>query len=83
MPVMDGFEAARRIRSFEKDYRASLSDSAREAFPAVTIVALTGLGGTAAEQEATASGIDEFLMKPVRRSAVLAMLQKTVPCQTG
>ncbi|KAJ5808087.1 hypothetical protein N7474_009356 [Penicillium riverlandense] len=79
MPVIDGFEAARRIRSFERDYRASLSDSAREAFPSVTIVALTGLGGTAAEQEAAASGIDEFLIKPVKRSDVQAMLQKKHP----
>jgi len=43
MPVMDGFEAAHQIRSFGKVYRASLSDSDRQALPSPIIAALTGL----------------------------------------
>lgn len=76
MPIMDGFEAARQIRSFEKECRASLSGSDKQALPSLAIAALTGLGGTAAQEEAIASGIDEFLIKPVKRSDVQKLLQK-------
>ncbi|KAJ5169266.1 uncharacterized protein N7482_004860 [Penicillium canariense] len=79
MPIMDGFEAVRQIRSFETDYRVSLSGSNREIPPPVTIAALTGLGGAAAKEEAAASGIDEFLIKPVKRADVQAILQKMDP----
>ncbi|KAJ5683717.1 uncharacterized protein N7477_000062 [Penicillium maclennaniae] len=72
MPVMDGFEAARQIRAFEKEYRASHQD-----VPSLSIVALTGLGGAAAEEEASASGIDDFLIKPVKRGDVQKILQKS------
>lgn len=76
MPVMDGFEAARQIRAFEKECRASLSGSDKEVLPSLAIAALTGLGGAAAQEEAIASGIDEFLIKPVNRSDVQKLLQK-------
>ncbi|KAK1716161.1 hsp90-like protein [Colletotrichum acutatum] len=56
MPVMDGFEATRRIRALET--KSSLTRS--------LIIALTGLASADAQQEAFASGIDLFLTKPVR-----------------
>ncbi|KAK2029217.1 hsp90-like protein [Colletotrichum zoysiae] len=56
MPVMDGFEATRRIRAIE----------AEQGFTRCHIFALTGLASTSAQQEAFASGIDLFLTKPVR-----------------
>lgn len=56
MPVMDGFEAARRIRAFERSRSIS----------AAIIIAVTGLGSTEARQNAHASGLDLFLTKPVR-----------------
>jgi CheY-like chemotaxis protein len=77
MPVMDGFEAARQIRAFQDELRASLSDSDREALPSLTIAALTGLGGTAAQEEAVSAGIDEFLIKPVKRANVQEILRKS------
>nr|POE64817.1 hybrid signal transduction histidine kinase b [Quercus suber] len=55
MPVMDGYEAARRIRHHEQKYGLA---------PAI-IIALTGLGSAAAQQEAFDSGMDLFLTKPV------------------
>ncbi|KAF2724946.1 hypothetical protein K431DRAFT_261303 [Polychaeton citri CBS 116435] len=57
MPVMDGFEAARHIRAYERDIGL---------VPPVKIIALTGLGSKAAKDEALASGIDLFMTKPVR-----------------
>lgn len=71
MPIMDGFEAARQIRAFEKECRAS-----NQGLPSLTIVALTGLGGVAAQEEANASGIDDFLTKPVKREDVHKILQE-------
>lgn len=56
MPVMDGFEATRHIRSTE----AELS------LHRCTIFALTGLASADAQQEAFTSGIDLFLTKPVK-----------------
>ena len=56
MPVMDGFEATRRIRSFEHEWELK----------PVTIFALTGLASANAQQEAAQSGIDLFVTKPVR-----------------
>ena len=56
MPVLDGFEAARRIRAFERS---------QGTYPAI-IIAVTGLGSAEARQKAHASGMDLFLTKPVR-----------------
>ncbi|KAH6686966.1 hsp90-like protein [Plectosphaerella plurivora] len=56
MPVMDGFEATRLIRRFEKGGH----------LPRSHIFALSGLASESAQQEAFASGIDLFLTKPVK-----------------
>jgi CheY-like chemotaxis protein len=56
MPVMDGLESTRKIRTFEFSTRSRPS----------IIVALTGMSSASAQQEAFASGIDIFLTKPVR-----------------
>ncbi|KAH7481277.1 hypothetical protein FOMA001_g7924 [Fusarium oxysporum f. sp. matthiolae] len=56
MPVMDGFEATRRIRAFES----------QQGLRPALILALTGLASEEAQREATVSGLDLFLTKPVR-----------------
>ncbi|KAF2773062.1 hypothetical protein EJ03DRAFT_341296 [Teratosphaeria nubilosa] len=56
MPVMDGLEATRKIREYERQ---------RGVVPA-KIIAVTAMGTPQAEQEAFSSGIDLFLTKPVR-----------------
>ncbi|CAG8144775.1 unnamed protein product [Penicillium nalgiovense] len=76
MPVMDGFEAARQIRRLEKAYRAGLSESARHALPPTIVAALTGLNSLDAQKEAFGSGIDNFLIKPVKRPDLHAILQR-------
>ena len=68
MPVMDGFEAARRIRAFERSHNLS---------PA-TIIAVTGLGSAEAQQKARASGMDLFLTKPVRPRELTSVLAPIV-----
>jgi CheY-like chemotaxis protein len=56
MPVMDGLEATRRIREFERKNKVN----------SAVIIALTGLASSSTQQEAFASGIDMFMSKPVR-----------------
>ncbi|TQN69865.1 Hybrid signal transduction histidine kinase B, partial [Colletotrichum shisoi] len=62
MPVMDGFEATKRIREYERENKLQ----------ATTVVALTGLASSDARRDAESAGFDVFLPKPVR----FAELQK-------
>lgn len=66
MPVMDGFEAALAIRRFEQ---ASGS-------PRAIIVAVTGLGDTAAQEKSFTSGMDLFLTKPVKMKELSEILKR-------
>lgn len=66
MPVMDGFEAARAMRRFE-----TASGS-----PRATIIAITGLGDTSAQEQSFTSGMDLFLTKPVKMKEVTGILKK-------
>ena len=65
MPILNGFEATRRIRQFEQQKNLE---------PA-TIIALTGLGSASAQQEAYSSGVDLFLTKPVRLKDLTRVLE--------
>jgi CheY-like chemotaxis protein len=65
MPVMDGFEATRRIRAHESEQHLE---------PAV-IFALSGLASTDAQHEAFRSGIDLFLAKPVKLREISSILR--------
>jgi len=68
MPVMNGFEAARTIRAFEKGRGDGMKRS--------KIVALTGLSSVADEMEALDSGINLFLTKPVALKEVKKILDR-------
>lgn len=65
MPVMDGFEATRRIRAHE----------AQKGLTPVPIIALSGLTTEGAQQEAFGSGIDVFLTKPVQLATLDRLLE--------
>lgn len=56
MPIMDGLEATRRIRRYER----------KQALPARPVLALTGLSSDDTHKEALDSGVDMFLTKPVK-----------------
>lgn len=60
MPVMDGLEASRLIREFER----------RSGRLSIPILVLTGLASDSTHQEALESGVDVFLTKPVRLKAL-------------
>ena len=76
MPIMDGFEASRQIRRIENEYQAQMTESARQASRPLVIAALTGLDSADAQKEAFGSGIDGFLIKPIKRPELLSILQQ-------
>lgn len=68
MPVMDGLEASRQIRLFEKEARRSRAP----------IVAITGAASESSRQEAFSAGIDEFFTKPVSLKVIKEMVEAVV-----
>ncbi|KAK1997990.1 hsp90-like protein [Colletotrichum falcatum] len=66
MPVMDGLEATRRIRKFER---------AQNLAP-VTVIAITSLGSQSARQEGFGSGMDLFLTRPVTMTELVKILKQ-------
>lgn len=69
MPIMDGFEATRAIREYERKLGEEVGESQK-----TCIVALTGLGSEASIQEAFVSGIDAFHIKPVKLKDIKGIL---------
>lgn len=74
MPVMDGFEATRKIRSIEKE-RGFLTLMTKAHIP-VVIIALTGLASDRDEEKAYAAGVDFFITKPVRFESLEHVLKQ-------
>ncbi|KAF2817283.1 uncharacterized protein BDZ99DRAFT_565051 [Mytilinidion resinicola] len=68
MPIMDGFEATRNIREYERANQ----------LPHCQIVALTGLGSASSQHEALNCGVDLFLTKPVPMKTLKGILGGTV-----
>lgn len=66
MPVMDGYEATRRIRE-------------RGHWPGLPIVALTANAMPEERDRCRAAGMDDYLAKPFRREDLLAVVDRWVP----
>ena len=66
MPVLDGYEATRRIRQWED----------ANARPRLPIIALTADAFAEHRQHCLAAGMDDFLVKPVKADELPAMLVK-------
>lgn len=64
MPIMDGLEATRCIRDFEKE----------NGLRRTSVIALTGLASADAQREAETAGIDLFLPKPVKFAELRKLL---------
>lgn len=67
MPVMDGLEATRKIRDYEKEIGSQS--------PA-TIIAITGVGNENVKKECMESGMTQFLTKPVKFKTLQQLLER-------
>lgn len=65
MPILNGFEATRYIREFEREHRMQ---------PPTNVIALTGLASADARRNAESVGIDVFMPKPVRFAELKTLL---------
>lgn len=61
MPYMDGYEATKQIRTFNKD---------------VIIIAQTAYGLTGDREKAIKSGCNDYIAKPIKRKSLQALIQK-------
>ncbi|MFT0521083.1 response regulator [Pseudomonas faucium] len=66
MPVMDGYEASRRIRQSGR-------------WPDLPIVALTANAMPEERERCRAAGMNDYLAKPFRREELLALIEHWVP----
>jgi signal transduction histidine kinase/CheY-like chemotaxis protein len=65
MPIMDGYEAVQRIRTYE----------AKHHMKPARIIAVTALQSEAAQMEAFGSGFDMFLSKPIKLKSLARIIQ--------
>lgn len=70
MPVMDGFEATKKIRLFEAK---NSSDNRKRRIP---IIALTANAMKGDDEKCIQVGMDDYLAKPVSREAICHSLEK-------
>lgn len=69
MPEVDGTEATRQIRAIE----------AKQGLSHTTIVALTAHAMTGDDQSILAAGLDHYLTKPLRKTAIFARIAEETP----
>ena len=69
MPVMDGYDATKRIRQWERDNNQ----------PRLAIIALTADAYEEDRQRCLAVGMDDFLTKPIALDALKSTLNKWLP----
>lgn len=67
MPIMDGYESTRKIRSYERE---------KSTVAPIAIVALTANIGQEMKDLCFASGMNNYLSKPVKKSEVLKILDQ-------
>jgi CheY-like chemotaxis protein len=65
MPEMDGYEATKQIREFNKN---------------VIIIAQTAYAQSGDRDKAIEAGCNDYISKPIRKNDLLALIKKHFPC---
>jgi CheY-like chemotaxis protein len=71
MPVMNGWQAANKIRSLEK-----LNAPGQSPLPTIPIIAVTAFGSPQDQAKCLSSGFDLVLLKPVSISKLREAFEK-------
>jgi len=66
MPIMDGYEATRRLRCREMDLQ----------LPRIPVIALTAHAGEGEKEKCLSCGMDAYLSKPVRTEVLIEQLSR-------
>ena len=74
MPVMDGFEATKRIRNHESK-QSSIAET--------PIIALTAYASSADRERCLAAGMNEYISKPIRANALHRLIEQQTGALTG
>ncbi|PMN92593.1 hybrid sensor histidine kinase/response regulator [Enterovibrio norvegicus] len=69
MPVMDGYEATRKIRQLEADNN----------LPAIPIIAMTANALAGDRERCLQEGMTEYIAKPFKQQALIVMMNKLMP----
>ncbi|HNK43881.1 MAG TPA: ATP-binding protein [Pseudomonadota bacterium] len=69
MPLMDGVEATRRLRAWEREQNR----------PRLPVIALTAAAFDEDRQRCTEAGMDDFLSKPIHADQLTKLLTKWLP----
>src|SRR4029077_8335386 len=77
MPLVDGFEATRLIRQREADVQESAATYSPETHH-IAIVALTANAMKGDRERCLASGMDDYLTKPLRKKDLKGVLDRWI-----
>ena len=77
MPVLDGYEATRRIRKMEKRRRRRRESPSKGAAGAVPVVALTAYAMPGDKEKCLNAGMSDYITKPVNKDTLLATVRST------
>jgi two-component system sensor histidine kinase/response regulator len=77
MPEMDGIEAAREIRAWERA-RNALGEPANTGHCHIPIVAMTANAMKGDREKCIHAGMDDYITKPIRKDVVFAVLNRWV-----
>ncbi|XDG04945.1 hypothetical protein ABKA04_004560 [Annulohypoxylon sp. FPYF3050] len=78
MPIMDGLEATRQIREFERAKRA-----AGKPVASANVIAITGVGNEDMRKEAMEAGVSQFLTKPIKFKSLQQILLEESAISAG
>jgi signal transduction histidine kinase/ActR/RegA family two-component response regulator len=76
MPIMDGLEAARQIRTYEREKLAKMSEKEANHFCPVSIVAITAHIMVTDRETCLAAGMNDYLAKPYRPTDLIKIIER-------
>ena len=76
MPVMDGYEATRRIRKVEEQILSERSEDSVQTLNHVPIIAMTAHAIEGYEERCLGVGMDDYITKPLRKKDLFAIVDK-------